>query len=330
MLKHALSIAALTFVSLASAQTPPATPVAPPKADVKKEEAPTYDEKADAKADIAAALVRAKRENKRVLIQWGANWCSWCNALHRLMKSDKALAHEVLYEYEIVHVDVGEDRNTRFKQNLDLAVSYGAKWMVGDNGVPYLTVLDADGKVLVNQETGPLELEDKSKGGHDPKKVLDFLTAHQAAALDAHGVFDAALARAKSEGKHVFLHFGAPWCHWCHELENWIAQKDVTALLARDYVDVKIDVDRMTNAKDILARFPEAANEGIPWFAMLDASGATLANSMLDKHNIGFPSADNEIAHFLSMLEKSRQNLKPDDLTAIQKSLVAWREKAKS
>ena len=39
---------------------------------------PLYDESADAKQQIAAALAKAKRENRRVLIQWGGNWCSWC------------------------------------------------------------------------------------------------------------------------------------------------------------------------------------------------------------------------------------------------------------
>jgi hypothetical protein len=36
---------------------------------------PIYNEKADAKADIAAALKLANRENKRVLLKFGGNWC---------------------------------------------------------------------------------------------------------------------------------------------------------------------------------------------------------------------------------------------------------------
>ena len=51
-----------------------------------------YDEKADARADLKAALARAQKENKRVLVQWGANWCGWCIKLHDVFKSDKEIA----------------------------------------------------------------------------------------------------------------------------------------------------------------------------------------------------------------------------------------------
>src|SRR5262245_55311848 len=68
--------------------------------------APVYDEKADAKADIAAALVRARRENRRVLIQWGANWCSWCKKLHALFGENADMSRKLLYEYDVVRVDV--------------------------------------------------------------------------------------------------------------------------------------------------------------------------------------------------------------------------------
>ncbi|MFG0260298.1 MAG: hypothetical protein ACF8LK_08090, partial [Phycisphaerales bacterium JB041] len=37
-----------------------------------------YDVNADASEQIAAALAKAKQENRRVLIQWGGNWCGWC------------------------------------------------------------------------------------------------------------------------------------------------------------------------------------------------------------------------------------------------------------
>ncbi|HOW19271.1 MAG TPA: DUF255 domain-containing protein, partial [Phycisphaerae bacterium] len=47
-----------------------------------KKRDPIYNEKADAKAQIAEALARAKRDNKRVLIMWGGNWCKWCYRLH--------------------------------------------------------------------------------------------------------------------------------------------------------------------------------------------------------------------------------------------------------
>jgi thiol:disulfide interchange protein len=161
-----------------------------------------YDEAADARAQMGAALARAKKDNKRVLVQWGANWCGWCVKLHELCRSDSKIASKLLYEYEIVRVDVG-----RFDKNLDLAAELGADFESA--GVPFLTVLGADGKPLAQQETGSLEVP--GEGRHDPAKVLAFLEQHQAPYLDAQELFDAALAEAKARSKRLFVHLGAPW-----------------------------------------------------------------------------------------------------------------------
>src|ERR1700733_10174397 len=135
---------------------------------------PVYDEKADAKALIDAALVSAKRENRRVLIQWGGNWCSWCLLLHERFHSDKDLAKTLRYEYDVVYID---------SKNKDLMEKYGQD--NSKHGVPFLTVLDADGKVLINQSTVPFETKIDDKNGHDPKKLQEFLQAHKAGPLKA-------------------------------------------------------------------------------------------------------------------------------------------------
>ena len=163
-----------------------------------------YDEAADAKTQIAAALARARKDNKRVLLQFGGNWCGWCHKLHELFKADKAIARLLLCEYETVLVDVGHS-----DKNMDLVAGYGADLAKG--GVPYLTVLDAEGKALVNQETGPLERPPEKGPAHDPEKVKAFLAKWAAAPLEAEKVLADGLARAGREQKMVFLHFGAPW-----------------------------------------------------------------------------------------------------------------------
>lgn len=277
-----------------------------------------YDEAADAKARLAAAIARAKQENKRVLVQWGANWCGWCKLLHATLRKDASLSRKLMYEYEVVRVDVG-----RFDKNTDLAKQYG----VDLGSIPRLTVLDGDGKPLAQHDTG--EFETKDPVGHDPKKVLAFLEAHQAKPLEAKAVRDAAFARAAQEEKRVFLHFGAPWCGWCGKLERWMAQPEVAALLAKDFVDLKIDTDRMTGggdmAKELRAK-AGAKDGGIPWFVLQGADDAILATSDAKDGNIGFPVKDEEIAHFVGMLEKARKNLTAADLETLRASLVASRE----
>lgn len=276
--------------------------------------APTYDVDAVGADQIAAALKRAKSEDKRVLVQWGANWCGWCNLLAGTMKSDKDVARELMYEYEVVKIDVG-----RFDKHLDLVKKYGANF---DAGIPYLTILDADDKVLENHETGSLEDKTPDVQRHDPAKILALLKKHETPRVDASKLKEAAFTRAKAEGKRVFLHFGAPWCGWCHKLEGWMAKPEIAAVLEKDFVDLKIDTDRRVGGKAMLEAFCGSDKSGIPWFAFVDADGKVLATSDGPGGNVGFPAATEERAHFRAMLEKAALKMSAAEIDALMQSLV--------
>jgi thiol-disulfide isomerase/thioredoxin len=132
-----------------------------------------YDESADAKQQIAAALATAKQNNHRVLIQWGGNWCTWCLRLHEVMSADKDIQRALANNYEVVLIDTAKPA----QKNMDLLASYGADMTT--IAFPHLTVLDAAGKVLVNQPTGKFE-NGTLEQGQDPKKVLAFLNEYAA------------------------------------------------------------------------------------------------------------------------------------------------------
>lgn len=300
----------------------PATPTTAPGAQPEKlpPAKPVYDESADAKVQIAAAVARAKKENRRVLIQWGGNWCPWCIRLHELYRSDRDIAKTLMYEYDVVMVDTGGAKG----KNLDLAEAYGAD--VKKHGYPFLTVLDADGKAIANQETEALEVkgaDGKSvgvKAGHDPRAVLKFLTDHKADYRDARALLDKGIADAKASGRMVFMHFGAPWCGWCHRLEDWMARPEIAAILAKDFVDVKIDEDRTVGGKELEAKFG-AGGKGIPWFAFLDGEGRVVADSDGPKGNTGFPSEAHEVEHFGVMLKKACRNITAAEIETLLQSL---------
>jgi thioredoxin-related protein len=294
-----------SFADLASAQDKPHAndPVDKPQ---------VYDQSADANADITAALVRAKSDNTRVLVQYGANWCGWCVLLDGLCKSDRKIAHALLYEYELVKVDVD-----RFDKHMDVAAKYGPGEKLKATGIPLLVVLDSSGKVLVNQETGSLE---KGKA-HDPEKVLAFLDKWKAEPRDARDVLKKGLAAAREQNKRVFLHFGAPWCAWCGRLDTFLARESITELMAVDYIDLKIDIDRMIHGKDLEKEFRKD-DGGIPWYAILDADGNVLATADGPQGNIGFPVTQQEISHFITTIDGTRRNLNPEQVQSLRDALT--------
>ena len=132
----AMSLAAPSSV-LAQGEPRPAVPVMVPKH--------IYSDTANPKADIAAGLAKARREHKRVILDFGGDWCPDCQVLdiyfHQAPNADLLDKHFVL-----VHVWIGQ-----MDKNIDLAAKYGVPIA---KGVPALAVLAADGKVLYSQQTG--------------------------------------------------------------------------------------------------------------------------------------------------------------------------------
>lgn len=105
-----------------------------------------------------------------------------------------------------------------------------------------------------------------------------------------------------------------------------MALNTVAPILAKDFVSVKIDTDRMTGGNDVLKRYSQKA-EGIPWFVFLDGDGkAIITSTDPDNGNIGFPAQDSEIAYFKVMLEKVAGRMTKEDIDTLIKSLVAFRD----
>ncbi len=108
-----------------------------------------------------------------------------------------------------------------------------------------------------------------------------------------------------------------------------MAKPAIAKILAKDFVDVKIDVDRTIGGSDIMKRFAGEKPKGIPWFAFVDpATGKAIITSDDAKGaNVGFPAAEHEIAHFGEMLAKTARNVTMDDIDVLVKSLEAANKK---
>lgn len=103
---------------------------------------PIYDEHADARQDVAAALSKAEKTGRNVVLIFGANWCPDCHALDEQMQRP-ALARLIARDFVVVKIDVG-----RFDKNLDIGEKYGVPI---HKGIPAIAVLDPHGKLLYAQ-----------------------------------------------------------------------------------------------------------------------------------------------------------------------------------
>ena len=95
-----------------------------------------------ASGDIEAALQTAKHEHKRVLLDFGGDWCGDCQVLNLYFHQPENL--DILNKhFVLVDVNVG-----RIDQNLDIGEKYGVDLK---KGVPALAVVKADGKSIYGQ-----------------------------------------------------------------------------------------------------------------------------------------------------------------------------------
>jgi thioredoxin 1 len=125
-----------------------------------------YAANANAHADIANAIRTAVREHKRILLDFGGNWCGDCQVLDIYMHQPPN--NEILAQhYVVVHVDIG-----RFDKNLDLARKYNVPIKLG---VPALAVLSSHGRLLYSQQHGEFE----RMSIVDPGSVTEFLQKWQ-------------------------------------------------------------------------------------------------------------------------------------------------------
>jgi len=100
----------------------------------------------------------------------------------------------------------------------------------------------------------------------------------------------------------------------------------VSAALGKDYVDVKIDTDRMTGGDEVAKRLRKTERGGIPWSVIIDAEEQPLVTSDGPDGNIGCPVQPEERAWFLQMIEKTRRHMTDEDLAVVKSSLDAFAE----
>ncbi len=141
-----LALAAL--LALAACKAPPTTSTSTATTTPATASRNIYPDSAQAQSDLAAAFKTAAADHKRILLDFGGNWCGDCQVLDRYFH-DAANRPLLEANFVLVHVNVGH-----LDANQDIAVRYGIPL---EKGVPALAVLSESGKLLYSQKGGEFE-----------------------------------------------------------------------------------------------------------------------------------------------------------------------------
>ncbi len=121
-----------------------------------------YDTLRNPAEDLEATIQQARAEGKRILIEVGGEWCSWCHRLDEFFHENRAVAQALRDGFIIMKVNYSiENRNEAFLSNFPRVRAF-----------PHLLVLDSDGTFLHAQRTGPLE----ENGTYSEERFLTFLS----------------------------------------------------------------------------------------------------------------------------------------------------------
>ncbi|HWB14167.1 MAG TPA: thioredoxin family protein [Pirellulales bacterium] len=130
-----------------------------------------YDTDIDGEELVAAALKRAKTEQKRVLLVFGANWSASCHRLSDCFEANEAISTRLQEGYVVALIDV--DNSAKTGRNAKLSRRYRQI----NARLPVLVMLDADGREIAVDVSQNLEDADH----YNPEKVLALLNQNVAA-----------------------------------------------------------------------------------------------------------------------------------------------------
>lgn len=131
-------------------------------ATVRAADLPTrFDPSRDAAADVARAVSIAGAQGKRVIVDVGGEWCSWCHILDRFIAGNAEVRALIDAKYVWVKVNFSKENRNR---------ALLSRWPKIE-GYPHLFVLDARGRLVHSQDTAELE----SGKGYDKTKFVVML-----------------------------------------------------------------------------------------------------------------------------------------------------------
>lgn len=250
------------------------------------------------KGTFAQALAKAKKENKKLMVDCYTLWCGPCRFMAKNVFPDEKLGkfmneHFVCMQLDMEHGE-GPERNKTFQVE----------------AYPTFIFFDADGKEMSRFEgmamqddfqkrcerilkgEAPISKEDIQKEKQhrvaekdtiiDEGKGVNFIKGSEVRFADV-------LAQAKCENKRVLVDFWATWCHACMQMnKTTFRDTRVGNMMNYAFVNYAVDVDHDADAKELVEKFNIKA---FPTYLILNPDG-TEYNRIIGSNTVeGFAKA---------------------------------------
>ena len=234
------------------------------------------------KGTFAQALAKAKKENKKLMVDCYTLWCGPCRHMAKKVFPDENLGKYMNANFVCIQLDMEHGEGPELNKTFNI------------EAYPTFIFFDAEGKEMNRFEgmcmqdefqkrcerilkgEAPIVKEDSETAKRDNRQVakkdtiidegkgVNFIKGSEVRLADV-------LAQAKRENKRVLVDFWATWCHACMQMnKTTFRDTRIGNLMNYTFVNYAVDVDNDPDGKSLVEKYNIKA---FPTYLILNPDG---------------------------------------------------------